>query len=270
MDVSGKTVIVTGGSEGIGRVTAKAFAHAGARVVAAARNAERLDALVAEILAAGGEALAVETDVTDERGVEKMARAAVDRFGGIDVLVNNAGYGLFGPLVEVPIEDVRAVFEVNVFGPLRCTRAVVPEMRRRGGGAIVNVSSVVGKVTIPYMGAYCATKHALNSMSDALRAELRQDGINVITLMPGRVKTGFGENAVRRGSGPVGGFGGAPPERIARAIVRAVAGEQRSIMVPWWNRFFPMGRSIAPDLVDGVVARAMKKGKEGAARSEEV
>ena len=258
MELRGKTVIVTGASEGIGRETARLFAAAGARVVAAARNAERLDSLAKEIERDGGEAIAVPTDVRDDAAVEAMVRTAVERFGGIDILVNNAGYGMFGPLAETPLDEVRALFEVNVFGALRCARAVVPEMRRRGGGAIVNVSSVVGKLTIPYMGAYCATKHALNSMSEALRAELREDGINVITVMPGRIDTSFGENAVRYGYGPVGAYAGAPPAQVARAIVGAVRGESRSIVVPWWNRVFPMARWVAADAVDSVVARAMR------------
>ncbi len=258
MDLKGKTVIVTGASEGIGRETAKAFAAAGARVVAAARTAEKLDTLVAELEAAGGEALAVPTDVTSDESVAGMVRAAVERFGGIDVLVNNAGYGLFGPLADVPNRELQGVFDVNVFGLLRCTRAVVPEMRRRGGGAVVNVSSVVGRLTLPYMGGYCATKHAVNSISTALRAELRGEGINVVTVMPGRIDTRFGENAVRNGVGQLGGHRGAPASRVARAIVSAVRRDARTVVVPWWNRLFRAGRALAPDLVDGVMARAMR------------
>ena len=145
MEIRGKTALVTGASEGIGRATALALARAGARVVAAARRRDRLDAVVAEIEGAGGQALAVVADVADDASVEAMASEAEERFGGTDILVNNAGYGLTGPLSELEVDAVRRNFEVNVFGVLRCVRAVVPGMRRRGAGHVVNVSSVLGE-----------------------------------------------------------------------------------------------------------------------------
>ena len=260
MEIRGKTAVVTGASEGIGRATAKALAAEGASVVVAARTAARVEEVVAEIARAGGTAAAVPTDVADDASVAAMVAAAVARFGGVDILVNNAGFGLTGPMTELEVEQVRAVFEVNYFGALRCAKAVVPEMRRRGGGSIVNVSSVLGEMTIARLGAYGSTKHALHAASAAMRAELRDDRIGVVTLVPGRIDTGFTDNAVRPfGDASPGGYRGVPPERVARAILRAVRRNPRRVVVPWWYRPVVAGYALAPELVDRLSAAAMKR-----------
>jgi short-subunit dehydrogenase len=258
MKLAGKVVIVTGASEGIGRETAKAFAAAGLKVVAAARNVDRLEGLVREIAGAGGEALAVRADVSSAEDVDAMVRATVDRFGRVDVLVNNAGYGVLGPLAGVSDDQLRGVFDVNVFGLLRCTRAVVPEMRKRGCGTVVNVSSVLGELSLPYMGAYSATKHAVNAASESLRAELYRDGINVVTVMPGRIATEFNKHAVRNGYRQFGRHKGVPASRAARAIVAAVRRDARTVVVPWWSRFFHVIRDLAPDAVDRFIESRMR------------
>ena len=157
----GKVAVVTGASSGIGEATARELAARGASVVLAARAVDRLEGLRREISASGGVALAVETDVSDRSSVEAMVRRAVGEFGSLDVLVNNAGLGLSGRISEVRAEDLRHVFEVNTVGPLNCIQAALPHMGE--GGRIVNVSSVVGKRAIPKVGAYCATKSALNA-----------------------------------------------------------------------------------------------------------
>lgn len=260
VDFQGKVVIVTGASEGIGRATALEFARLKARVVLAARTQSRLIDLEREIVAAGGDALAVPTDVADDESVAAMVRAAVDRFGGVDILINNAGYGVMGHAVDVPMADFKRVYEVNLFGVLRCTQAVVPEMRKRGGGAIVNVSSVVGRLTVPFLGAYCSTKYALNSMSDALREELRTENIRVVAVLPGRIDTRFGDNAVRhRGYRSPGNHAGAPPATVARAIVRAIRWNRRAVFAPWWYRLLPLLRNAVPGLVDRILGAAIRK-----------
>ena len=259
MQIGGKTVLVTGASEGIGRATALAFAWAGAQVVVAARRREPLDVIAAEIAARGGDALAVVADVSDGASVEAMVTAAVGRFGAVDVLVNNAGYGLMGPLAELPVEDVRRNFEVNVFGVLRCVRAVVPGMRERGGGHIANVSSVLGAMTLPYLGPYAATKHALNALTASLRAELRPDRIGVSLIVPGRIDTGFSENAERpTGHRSPGAYRGIPPERVADAILEAVRRNRRQVTIPFWYRPIPAARALAPDMIDARLEKKMR------------
>ncbi|MEJ7820552.1 MAG: SDR family NAD(P)-dependent oxidoreductase, partial [Rubrobacteraceae bacterium] len=151
--LEGKVAMVTGASSGIGEATARALAARGASIVLAARDTGKLDRLAREILASGGRALVVKTDVADRESVEALVARTVAEFGALDVLVNNAGLGLSGRVAEVRAEDLRYVFEVNVIGPLNCVQAALPHMTR--GGRIINVSSVVGKRAIPKVGGYC-------------------------------------------------------------------------------------------------------------------
>ena len=193
--LKGKVAIVTGASSGIGEATARELAARGASVVLASRAAGNLEVLRRGISASGGVALAVETDVSDRYSVEAMVGRTVEEFGSLDVLVNNAGLGLSGRIAEVRTEDVRHVFEVNTVGPLNCIQAVLPHMGE--GGHIINVSSVVGRRAIPKVGAYCASKFALNALSDALRVEVADRGIIVTSVYPGTTRTSFRENSRR-------------------------------------------------------------------------
>src|SRR5918997_6585746 len=158
--LKGMVAVVTGASSGIGEATARELASRGASVVVAARDAEKLGALVRGISASGGRATAAGTDVTDRGSVEAMVVRTVEEFGSLDLLVNNAGLGLSGRVAELRADDLRYVFEVNTIGPLNCIQAALPHMGR--GGRVINVSSVVGRRAIPKVGGYCATKFALN------------------------------------------------------------------------------------------------------------
>jgi len=182
-----RTILVTGATAGIGQHAALHLHRQGHRVIGAGRNAEALDALRAKGL------LAVRLDVTDAESIAAAAREidALTDGHGVDVLVNNAGYGLLGPLEVLDDADVRAQFETNVFGLLAVTRAFIPRMRERGWGRIVNVSSVGGRMVFPLGGAYHATKYAVEAMSDALRMELRGFGIRVSVIEPGYIKSDF-------------------------------------------------------------------------------
>jgi short-subunit dehydrogenase len=186
-----KTVLITGSTSGIGRVTALALAAAGHRVIATGRNAAALAELQREAQSDHFHTLTL--DVTD-RGQLRDVVASVEMITegrGLDVLVNNAGFGIVGPSSELGDADLRAQFETNVFGLMAVTRAFVPRMRERGQGTIINVSSVGGRMTLPFLGGYNATKYAVESLSDALRRELHAFGIHVVLVEPGLINTNF-------------------------------------------------------------------------------
>ncbi len=247
--LKGKVAVVTGASGGIGEATARTLAGRGAVVVLVARAEEKLRFLEREILAAGGRALAVKTDVTDRASVEAMVEQTVGEFGSLDILVNNAGLGLSGLVEDLRAEDLRYLFEVNLAGPLQCVQAALPRMRR--GGRIINVSSVVGKRAIPKVGGYCATKFALNAISDALRVEIAGRGITVTSVYPGTTRTAFRENSRRtkdekRGWRPRG----VTPEKVAEKIAHAAEKGGRDVYVTLPDRLFVAGTALFPGLTD--------------------
>ncbi|WP_094192400.1 SDR family oxidoreductase [Haloparvum sedimenti] len=186
-----KTVLITGCSSGIGRATARAFNDEGWTVYATARNPADAQTL-------GDEGCELATlDVTDQADVDRVVDRILDEEGAIDCLVNNAGYGQFGPLEDVPTEKVHEQFDVNVYGPHRLIRAVLPHMRREREGTIVNLSSVAGRVAFPGGGVYSGSKFAVEAMSDALRGEVSEYGIDVVVVEPGPVRTKFSDRAER-------------------------------------------------------------------------
>lgn len=243
-----KIVIVTGASSGIGEATARALAERGAAVVLAARNEEKLRALEIEILTSGGQALGVETDVSNRASVDALIDKTIAEFGMLDILVNNAGVGLSGQVVELQAEDLRYVFEVNVVGAINCIQAAVPHLGPEG--RIINVSSVVGKRAIPKVGGYCASKFALNALSDSLRVEL-EEGITVTSVYPGTTQTAFRDNSRRtkdeqRGWRPPG----VGPEKVAEKIAKAAENGGRDIYVRFSDRLFVYGTTLFPGLTD--------------------
>jgi NADP-dependent 3-hydroxy acid dehydrogenase YdfG len=182
-----KNVLVTGASSGIGRATALRLAAEGHTVFAAARRTDRLEALAAE---ATGTIVPVQLDVTDPESVRAAVAAVAEHVpAGLDVLINNAGYALTGPVETLETDAVRAVFETNVVGLFDVTRAFLPQMRENRRGRIVNVSSLLGRMTVPGSGVYGGTKYAVEAMSDALRMEVRAFGIDVVVVEPGFVDT---------------------------------------------------------------------------------
>ena len=251
--LEGKVAVVTGASSGIGEATARELAARGASVVLASRATDRLEALRREISASGGAALAVKTDVSAGSSVEATVRRAVGEFGSLDVLVNNAGLGLSGRISEVRPEDVRYVFEVNTVGPLNCIQAALPHMGK--GGRIINVSSVVGRRAIPKVGAYCATKFALNALSDALRVEIAARGVSVTSVYPGTTRTSFRENS-RRTKGEKRGWRpkGVTPEKVALKIAGAAEKGPRDVYVTLPDRLFVSGVTLFPGLADRILS----------------
>jgi NAD(P)-dependent dehydrogenase (short-subunit alcohol dehydrogenase family) len=191
-----RIALITGATAGIGRHAALYLAARGFRVIATGRNAEALSELAVE---AEGDLTPLRLDVTDQASIDS-ALEVVERITnghGVDVLVNNAGYGDIAPMETTTDKDLRAVFDTNVFGLMAVTRAFLPRMRERGAGRIVNVSSLGGLFTLPLFGAYNATKHAVESMSDAMRIELRPFGIEVSLIEPGPIRTKFSTTSLK-------------------------------------------------------------------------
>jgi len=186
-----QVIIVTGASSGIGEATARRLARAGAKVVLAARRPDRLDTLARELDPTGTNVLAVAGDITSAADRQKLVDAALAKFGRIDGLVNNAGYGTRGPLELVPVDAIRKNFETNVFSLIALTQLVIPAMRERGSGCIVNIGSVAGRIARPLSSIYDATKHALEALTDGLRGELEPFGVRVTLIRPGFIVTEF-------------------------------------------------------------------------------
>jgi NAD(P)-dependent dehydrogenase (short-subunit alcohol dehydrogenase family) len=191
VDLAGKIALVTGGTRGIGRAIAKSLANAGATVVITARDEIAIRRMVDELKPAGGAAGYV-CDVRDYEQVKSVFAKVAEDLGGVDILINNAGVGTFDTVESTSVEDFRAVLERNLFGVFYCCHEAIPLMKQRGGGYIINVSSLAGTNAHPRMAAYNASKFGLNGFSEALMQEVRHDGIKVSYIMPGSVNTEFG------------------------------------------------------------------------------
>lgn len=192
--LSGKVALVTGASSGIGEATAISLAKAGAIVAVSARRADRLASLVAKIEAAGGKALALAGDMAVEAEALKAVEDTVAQLGSIDILINSAGVMQAGNVENADLDEYRRVFDINLFATLYTCRAAVPHMLKQGGGDIVTISSLAGRKGGPFTNAYSASKHAVNSMTDAMRQELGDRNIRVSILMPGATETEVAHN----------------------------------------------------------------------------
>lgn len=254
MKLQNRVVIITGASSGIGAAAARAFSSAGARVVLAARDAGRLDAVAAGL---NGPALCVPTDVADRDAAFALAEAARQQFGQIDVVVHNAGLGLSSPVEQLAAADVERAFAVNLLGPLHLVQATLPHMQR--GSQQVIVSSVVGWRSLPYQGAYAGSKAALDRMAEALRVELRPRGIGVTLVRPGTTATEFGTRKIgaghehRRVS-----TRGVPPEQVAAVIVRATDQRKRVAYVRLADRLNVLVSLLLPGVTDWALGRAIQ------------
>jgi NAD(P)-dependent dehydrogenase (short-subunit alcohol dehydrogenase family) len=225
--LSGKVAVVTGGSRGIGFAIAEALLARGASVAITGRDETQLDAAQKELAnAAGSRIHAVRADARDAADAATTISAAVKRFGGLDILVNNAGVGVFAPVADMDIVQWHDVIETNLSGVFFCCHAAIPAMRQRGGGWIVNISSLAGKNAFTSGAAYCASKAGLNAFSEALMQEVRYDNIRVSYVMPGSVSTGFARGTSP--SGPAEDWKLAPAD-VAQVVLDLIAHPARSL-----------------------------------------
>ena len=228
LDVTGSTVIVTGASSGIGAATARLLHQAGAHPVLAARRADRLAVLSEEL----DGALAVPTDVTDPTAVRRLAEATLDRHGRIDGLVNNAGVSLHTPLDRLDLDEFARVLQLNVISLVAMTQAVLPAMRARGSGRIVNISSGTTRMALPGVGAYAATKSAVNMLTAVARRELEADGIAVSLVLPSITATEFGGGRYQPGEQPRPGIFAHSAEYVGKVVLRALRTGEERIDIP--------------------------------------
>jgi short-subunit dehydrogenase len=234
MDVTGKITIVTGASSGIGEATAKLLARHGAKIVLAARSTEKIEALAKELPGS----IAITTDMTDQQSVKNLIAETKAQFGRIDLLINNAGQGLYGPIEKVSVDDYRYILELNVVGPLTALQEVIPIMRAQGGGTVVNISSMVSKNYFQNLGAYASTKYALNALSLTARKELAADNISVSIMLPALTDTNFGVNARKASAreksmesrNRTGMPGADSPEYIAERVLYAIESGEAEVL----------------------------------------
>jgi short-subunit dehydrogenase len=257
-DLRGKTVLVTGASSGIGAATARAFAAAGGRVALLARRRDRLEALAGALRREGAGATVCVADVTDAAAVTACVQRVLAEWGGIDVLVNNAGRGLAAPFDAITAQELRDILEVNLVAVLTATQAVLPLMRRQGSGHIVNVSSIAGRRASPLIAAYNATKFGLVGLSESLRQELRGTGIHLSIVYPVNTETEFREvepRKVARGLyGPV-----QAAEVVARAIVRCARRPRPEVYPYPPARLLAALSALTPRIADWLMDAAMRR-----------
>jgi short-subunit dehydrogenase len=238
--LTGRVIVITGASSGFGELIAQRCVAAGARVALAARTAAKLDQLAAS-LGGPARAIAVATDVGNPDDVARLAQTTLDHFGHVDVLVNNAGFGVFDRLAEARLDDIRAMMEVNVFGALACTQAFLPHMRARRSGQIVMMASMAGLVAAPNMGGYTASKHALVGLSRTLMLELEGSGVRCAMICPGVAETGFQHRAGADKYPRIARLSVCTAEQVADATVRAIARRTHGeIVVPWYGRLLAL------------------------------
>jgi short-subunit dehydrogenase len=278
--ITGSRILITGASQGIGRALAVLAARRGGRVLAAARSEPLLRELADEVKAAGAALETVAADVTSPEDRRRMVDAAVRCFGGLDILVNNAGIGATGHFCETDPHHLRQIMEVNFFGLTETTRVFLPLLKQGQRPAIVNISSIAGKRGIPARAEYAASKFAVQGFSEALRAEVAKDGIDVLVVCPGLTQTNFSKNMLaRKARVQLDHLRGMTSEQVAAATLRAIErGKHETILtlqgklMVFVSRFFPRladlisRKKVRSLFVEEMAARRQRRAEESAAR----
>ena len=251
MKLDGKVVVITGASQGIGAACAAEFSRAGARLSLSGRCEKRLRQNA-------GDALVTAGDLTSETTRRALVDRTLERYGAIDILINSAGVGAYRPSWDMPMDEVRALMELNFFAVLGLTQMVAPHMRSRRSGLIVNVGSIAGKMTLPWMTLYSASKSALGTLTEGARMELLRDGVRTMLVCPGYVQTGFQQNVLE----------GRPPEKVlqgrkmaitaaecASAIRRGVERDARTVLAPRAGWLLVAAMRLFPSVVERRMAQ---------------
>lgn len=265
--LEGSVVVLTGASSGIGRAAALMFASKKAKLVLAARDASALDLVAKACELRGTEAIAVATDVRDEASVEALSTAALERFGRIDVWINDAAVYMMGSLEATPLEAVRDLLATNVMGMLHGSRAALAQFRKQGHGTLITIGSVAGKVTYAQAGAYCASKHAVHALHECLRQEVEGSGLDVCLVVPATVDTPLYQHAANYSGREI--LAMRPiysPERVASAIVACAEAPRREVMVGFAPRLMTLFDRLAPWLFEKMQHKAVLRdhlGREG-------
>src|SRR5688572_28989959 len=258
-DLANQVIVITGGSSGIGLVTARLAASRGARLVLNARNEAALQKITSEINQAGGQAIGVAGDVGTFEDVRRIANAAVERYGGFDTWVNNAGVSIYGQVLDQSLEDQRRLFDTNYWGVVHGSMIACGHLRTRGG-ALINVGSVLSDRAIPIQGSYCASKHAVKGYTDALRMELEHAGapVSVTLIKPSAIDTPYIDHA--KNLLPVEPLNPPPvyaPETVAEAILHCAAHTERDVFVGGGGMILSESGHHAPRLTDKMMKASM-------------
>ncbi len=269
--LAAQIIVITGASSGIGLATARMAARAGAKLVLSSRNAEALEKIVGEIQAEGGSAISVVADVADEAAVRQIADAAIAGFGGFDTWVNNAGVSIYGRISEVPVAEQRRVFETNYWGVVHGSREAAEHLKTRGGGAIINVGSVLSDRSIPLQGAYSASKHAVKGFTDSLRMELEEEGapISVTLIKPAAINTPYTKHA--RSYLPTHPTNPPPvydPQVVAKAILRCAVTPRRDVFAGGFGKMFSLMETFMPRATDRYMEKTMFAQQHGEGPNE--
>ena len=257
MSLHGRVIAITGASAGIGRATAVRLARDGASIAICARRESKLREAAAEIIAAGGQALPVVADVTRADDMARLVAAAVERFGRLDVMICNAGFGIAGAIDDITPDQMRSLIDVNYMGTYHAAHAALPVFRRQGSGHLIVVSSIVGKRGVPTMAAYSATKFAQVGMAECLRAEVSGSNIHVSVVFPVSTESEFFDVMAQATGTPVERTFGPRQEAsaVADAIARAIARPVPEVYPHWKSRALVWLNTIAPGICDRVVRR---------------